>query len=135
MRFTSPFVARTLSASRTGLRLTLNSRQSASSVNRYSGGYCQEITRSLSVATIDPLSDGLVGAIAFNSPVVACRRAGDPCMPMDSAIAVPRDNEPAHRAADIGGLAVKRVVGPILCRGCRNLNRRETRRRLPWRLW
>src|SRR5271157_1825707 len=75
MRFTSPLVARTLSASRTGLRLTLNSRQSASSVNLYSGGYCQEITRSLSVATIDPLSVGLVDAMAFNSLVVVAAPA------------------------------------------------------------
>ena len=46
-------------------------------------------------------------------------------MPMDSAIAVSRDNQPAQPAAEIRGLAVRRGVEPILFRGCRNLNRRE----------
>src|SRR5271170_6010353 len=55
MRRTNPLVASTRSASRTGLRLTPNSRHSPSSVSRCSGGYCQAMTLSLSVATIELL--------------------------------------------------------------------------------
>src|SRR5579863_8725288 len=124
MRLTSPLVARTLSASRTGLRLTLNSRHSASSVSRCSGGYCQATTRSLMVATIDPLSvepvdavmvlnvrfaDSHVCAADDRTPAGSSRRG----LPRSvAAIAAHRDGR--ARLCEICRLAVKGGVEPAL---------------------
>jgi len=52
------------SASRTGLRLTPNSAQRASSVSRCSGGYSQAMIRSLSVATMETVRPDRGGAAA-----------------------------------------------------------------------
>src|SRR5208337_5415871 len=77
MRFTSPLVAKTLSASRIRLRLT-RTRDIALLRSAWIRGERQETTRSLCVATIDPLAVGQVDAI-FLDAQGGGRRAGAPC--------------------------------------------------------